>query len=75
MTFFPLSVKALAITFVIAALAGGAITMTRPKVDQEGCAGLRMAVHPAAFVITTCALRPKRQASPALETTSKVAVR
>ena len=28
-----------------------------------------------AFVITTCALRPERHASPALETTSKVAVR
>ena len=57
----------------IAALAGVAAPYT-PEVDRQCRAGLRMAVPQIAFVITTCALRTQRQAVPALETASKVAV-
>ena len=70
-----LSVKALAITFVIAALARGAIAMTRPKSIESAVLGSEWQCMQTAFVITTCALRPERQAPPALGTTSKVAVR
>ena len=39
MTFYPLSVKSLAITFAIAALAGGAVVMTRPKSIESAVLG------------------------------------
>ena len=68
MTFFPLSLKVLAITFVIAALAGVAVAMTRPKLIESAVLGSEWQCHETAFVITTCALRPERQAPPALET-------
>ena len=75
MTFYPRSLKSLAITFAIAALAGGAVVMTRPKSIESAVLGLEWQCTQTAFVITTCALRPERQAPPALETTSRVAVR
>ena len=68
MTFFPLSLKVLAITFVIAALAGGAVALTRPKSIDSAVLGSEWQCHQTAFVITTCALRAQRQAVPALET-------
>ena len=74
MTFFPLSRKVVAITFVIAALAGG-VAMTRPKSIESAVLGSEWQCTQTAFVITTCALRAQRQAVPALETTNKVAVR
>jgi hypothetical protein len=75
MTFFPLSLKVLATTFVIAALAWGAVALTRPKPIDSALLGSEWQCYETAFVITTCALRPERQAPPALETTSRVAVR
>ena len=67
MTFFPLSLKALAITFVIA-LAGGVVAMARPKSIDSAVLGSEWQCHKTAFVITTCTLRT--QAVPAsLETT------
>ena len=75
MTFFPLSLKVLAITFAIAALAGGAVALTRPKSIDSAVLGSEWQCTQTAFVITTCALRAERQAPPALETTNKVAVR
>jgi hypothetical protein len=75
MTFFPLSLKALAITFVIAALAAGAVAMARPKSIESAVLGSEWQCIQTAFVITTCALRVQRQPLPALETTSRVAVR
>ena len=72
MTFFPLSLKVLATTFVIAALAWGAVALTRPKPIDSAVLGSEWQCHKTAFVITTCALRTQRQAEPALETTSKV---
>jgi len=68
MTFFRLRLKVLAITFVIAAFTGGAVAMTRPKSIDSAVLGSEWQCHQAAFVIKTCALRPERQAPPALET-------
>ena len=68
MTFFPLSLKVLATTFVIAALAGGAVALTRSKSIDSAVLGSEWQCHETAFVITTCALRTQRQAVPALET-------
>ena len=53
----------------------GAIAMTRPKSIESAVLGSEWQCTQTAFVITTCALRPERQAPPALETTNKVAVR
>jgi len=68
MTFFPLSLKVLATTFVIAALGLGAVALTRPKPIDSALLGSEWQCHKTAFVITTCALRTQRQAVPALET-------
>ena len=61
MTFFPLSLKVLATTFVIAALAGGAVALTRPKPIDSAVLGSEWQCHKTAFVITTCALRTQRR--------------
>jgi hypothetical protein len=45
MTFFPLSLKVLATTFVIAALAGGAVAMTRPKSIDSAVRGSEWQCH------------------------------
>ena len=65
MTFFPLSLKALAIA--IAALAGVAVALTRSKSIDSAVLGSEWQCHKTAFVITTCALRTQRQAVPALD--------
>ena len=67
MTFFPVSLKALAI-LAVAALAGVAVALTRPKPIDSAVLGSEWQCHKTAFVITTCALRTQRQAVPALET-------
>jgi len=67
MTFFPLSLKVLAITLAIAVLAGVAVALTRPKSIDSAVLGSEWQCHETAFVITTCALRTQRQAVPALE--------
>ena len=67
MTFFPGSLKALAI-LAVAALAGVAVALTRPKPIDSAVLGSEWQCHKTAFVITTCALRTQRQAVPALET-------
>ena len=68
MTFFPLSLKVLAITLAITVLAGVAVALTRPKSIDSAVLGSEWQCHETAFVITTCALRTQRQAVPALET-------
>ena len=67
MTFFPVSLKALAI-LAVAALAGVAVALTRSKSIDSAVLGSEWQCHKTAFVITTCALRTQRQAVPALET-------
>jgi hypothetical protein len=66
MTFFP-SLKALAVTFTIAALAGSAAA-SRPKSIESAVLGSEWQCTQTAFVITTCALRAQRQAAAPLET-------
>ena len=65
MTFFPVSLKALAI-LAVAALAGVAVALTRPKSIDSAVLGSEWQCHKT--VITTCASRTQRQAVPALET-------
>ena len=66
MTFFPVSLKALAI-LAVAALAGVAVALTRPKPIDSAVLGSEWQCHKTAFVITTCALRTQSQAAPALD--------
>ncbi|MBR0828496.1 hypothetical protein JQ596_23445 [Bradyrhizobium manausense] len=75
MTFFRLSLKALAIAFAAVALAGVALTLARPKPIENAVLGSEWQCSQTAFLITTCALRGQRQAVPAAETTGKVALR
>ena len=65
MTFFPLSLKALA---MLAIVVGVAVALTRSKSIDSAVLGSEWQCHQTAFVITTCALRTQRQAVPALET-------
>jgi hypothetical protein len=74
MTFFRLSLKALAITFATVALAGVAIVLARPKPIDSAMLGAEWQCSRTAFVVTTCAPRVQ-QPLPAAETTSKVALR
>jgi hypothetical protein len=74
MTFFRLSLKALAITFATVALAGVAIALARPKPVDSAMLGSEWQCSRTAFVVTTCAQRVQ-QASPTAETTGKVALR
>ena len=67
MTFFTVRLKALAM-LAIAALVGVAVALTRSKSIGSAVLGSEWQCHQTAFVITTCALRPQRQAVPALET-------
>ena len=68
MTFSPLSLKVLAIAFVTAVLAGGAVVLTRPKPIESAVLGSEWQCHEIAFGITTCAFRTQRQTVPALQT-------
>jgi len=74
MTFFRLSLKALAITFAIVALAGVAIVLAQPKPIENAMLGAEWQCSRTAFIITTCAPRVQ-QASPGVQTTGKVALR
>lgn len=75
MTSFRLSLKALAITFALVALAGAAVALARPKPIENAVLGNEWQCSQTAFLITTCAPRPQRAAVPAVETTGKVALR
>ena len=66
MTFFPVSLKALAI-LAVAALAGVAVALTRLESVDSAVWGSEWQCHKIAFVITTCALRTQRHAVPALD--------
>ena len=65
------SLRSLALAMLaIAALAGGAVALTRSKSIDSAVLGSEWQCHKTAFVITTCALRTQSQAAPALETVS-----
>ena len=68
MTFSPPGLKVLATSFVIAALAGGAVALTRPKPIDSAVLGSEWQCHKTAFVITTCALRAQPKAASVVET-------
>ena len=62
------SLRSLALAILaIAALAGGAVALTRPKSIDSAVLGSEWQCHKTAFVITTCALRTQSQAAPALD--------
>jgi hypothetical protein len=74
MTIFRLSLKAVAITFATFALAGVAVFLAQPKPIENATLGAEWQCSRTAFVLTTCAPRVQ-QASPAAESSSKVALR
>ena len=62
------SLRSLALAMLaIAALAGGAVALTRSKPIDSAVLGSEWQCHKTAFVITTCALRTQSQAAPALD--------
>jgi hypothetical protein len=73
MTFFRLSLKALAITVAAAAMAGAVLLLGRPQPIDSTVLGADWECTQTAFVLTTCA--PRVQAIPAVETSRKDAVR
>jgi hypothetical protein len=74
MTFFRLSLKALAITVAVAAMAGAVLLLGRPQPIDSTVLGADWECTQTAFVLTSCAPRVQ-QATPAVETSRKDAVR
>lgn len=74
MTFFRLSLKALAIAFTLVAVAGAALLLARPQPIESAVLGADWECTQTAFVLTTCAPRAQ-QAVPAVETSRKDAIR
>ena len=74
MSFFRLSLKALAITVAAAAMAGAVLLLARPQPIDSTVLGADWECTQTAFVLTTCAPRVQ-QAIPAVETSHKDAVR
>jgi hypothetical protein len=74
MTIFRLGLKALALTFVVGALAGAALLFARPQPVENTVLGAGWECSQTAFVLTTCAPRAQ-QAIPAVETSRKDAIR
>lgn len=71
MTIFRLSLKALAITVAVAAVAGAALVFGRPQPIDSAVLGAGWECSQTAFVLTTCAPRVQ----PAVETSGKDAIR
>jgi hypothetical protein len=74
MTIFRLSLKALALTLAVAALAGAALLFGRPQPVANTVLGADWECSRTAFVLTTCAPRAQ-DAIPAVETSRKDAIR
>lgn len=74
MTIFRLSLKALAVTFALVAVAGTALLLARPQPIESAVLGADWECTRTAFVLTTCAPRAQ-QAVPAVETSRKDAIR
>jgi hypothetical protein len=72
MTFFRLSLRAVAITIATAALACGVIALAGPRPIESAVLGAEWQCMRTAFVVTTCAPR-MQQATPAMETLRKEA--
>lgn len=74
MIFFRLSLKALAITVVAAALAGAVLLAARPQPIDSAFLGAAWECTQTAFILTSCAPRAQ-QAIPAVETSRKEALK
>lgn len=74
MTIFRLSLKALAVTFALVAVAGTALLLARPQPIESAVLGADWECTRTAFVLTTCAPRAQ-QTVPAVETSRKDAIR
>jgi hypothetical protein len=74
MTFFRLSLKALAITVAAAAMAVGVLLLARPQPVDNTVLGTDWECTRTAFVLTSCAPR-LQQENPAVETSRKDAIR
>jgi hypothetical protein len=74
MTFFRLSLKAVAITVAAAVVVGAVLLLARPQPIESALLGAAWECTQTAFVLTTCAPR-EQQAVPAVETSRKDAVR
>ncbi|MCK1734716.1 hypothetical protein IVA79_12280 [Bradyrhizobium sp. 138] len=73
MTISRLSLKALAIAFVVVTAAGAMLLLARPQPIESAVLGAGWECTQTAFVLTTCA--PRVQAIPAVETSRKEAMR
>lgn len=71
MTISRLSLKALAITVAVAAVAGAALLLARPQPVDSAVLGADWECTQTAFVLTTCAPR----GTPAIETSRKDLIR
>lgn len=67
------SLKAFAIAFVLASVAGAAVQLARPQPIESAVLGAGWECSQTAFVLTTCAPRVQR-AIPAVETSRKDAI-
>jgi hypothetical protein len=74
MTISRLSLKALAFTLAVAALAGATLLLARPQPIDSAVLGADWECTRTAFVMTSCAPR-LREAIPAVETSRKDAIR
>ncbi|WP_426418020.1 hypothetical protein [Bradyrhizobium genosp. A] len=74
MIFFRLSLKALAITFAAAAVAGAVLLAARPQPFESAVLGAAWECTQTAFILTSCAPRAQ-QAIPAVETSRKEALK
>lgn len=74
MTISRLSLKALAVTFALVAVAGTALLLARPQHIESAVLGADWECTRTAFVLTTCAPRAQ-QATPAVETSRKDTIR
>lgn len=74
MFIFRLSLKALAVTFAAAVVAGAVLVLARPQPIENTVLGAGWECTQTAFILTSCAPRVQ-QAIPAVETSRKEAVR
>lgn len=74
MSIFRLSLRALAITFAAAAVAGAVLLLGRPQPIESAVLGAGWECTQTAFILTSCAPRVQ-QAVPAVETSRKEAMK
>ena len=73
MTISRLTLRAFAIAFALVAVAGAMLLLARPQPIESAVLGAGWECTQTAFVLTTCA--PRVQATPAVETSRKDAIR